>query len=74
MIEIDQTNINKFQRLIKYILMGLVVIAAIKYVPTNCLQDKEILMIGAVSSISFAILDMVSPTIIIQKDNEKEKE
>lgn len=71
MLQFDQENINKFQKLVKYILMGLIIISAIKYVPNSCLQDKEILMIGALSSITFAILDMVSPTIIVSKEDKQ---
>ena len=65
MVNINQININKYQKIAKYILMGIVVILALKYIPDICLQTKEILMIGATSSLTFAILDMVSPNIII---------
>jgi len=65
MVNINQININKYQKIAKYILMGIVVILALKYIPDTCLPTKEILMIGATSSLTFAILDMVSPNIII---------
>lgn len=45
--------------------MGLIVVLATKYIPDNNLQIKEIIMIGATSSISFAILDMISPAVSI---------
>jgi hypothetical protein len=65
MTDIIQTNLCKLQKLTKYILIGLIIILATKYIPNNELQTKEIIMIGATSSISFAILDMVSPAIVI---------
>lgn len=65
MTNIIQTNISKIQKLTKYILMGLIVVLATKYIPDNNLQMKEIIMIGATSSISFAILDMISPAVSI---------
>jgi len=65
MANIIQTNISKVQKLTKYILMGLIVVLATKYIPYNNLQIKEIIMIGATSSISFAILDMISPAVYI---------
>ena len=68
MTDLIQTNSNKLQRLTKYILMGLIVIIATRYIPDNTLKTKEIIMIGATSSISFAILDMVSPTIKISRN------
>ena len=66
MTNITQLNLCMTQRLIKYILMGLIVIVAIRYIPDSLLQTKEIIMIGITSSISFAILDMISPSIKIK--------
>jgi hypothetical protein len=66
MTDLIQTNLSKLQKLTKYILMGLIVIIATRYIPDNLLKTKEIIMIGATSSISFAILDMVSPAINLQ--------
>jgi hypothetical protein len=66
MTALIQTNLSKLQKLTKYILMGLIVIIATRYIPDNLLKTKEIIMIGATSSISFAILDMVSPAINLQ--------
>ena len=66
MTNITQSNLCMTQRLIKYILMGLIVIIAMRYIPDNLLQTKEIIMIGITSSISFAILDMISPTIKVK--------
>ena len=68
MTNLIQTNSDKLQRLTKYILIGLIVIIATRYIPDNTLKTKEIIMIGATSSISFAILDMVSPTIRISQN------
>ena len=62
-----QVNLAQSHRLIKYILMGLVVLVALRYIPDRILQLKEILIIGAISSITFAILDMISPSINIQE-------
>jgi hypothetical protein len=71
MTNLIQTNITKLQKITKYILMGLIVVVALKYIPDNQINNKEIIMIGATSSISYAILDMISPAIKIS--NEKVK-
>jgi len=71
MTNLIQTNITKIQKITKYILMGLIVVVALKYIPDNELKNKEIIMIGATSSISYAILDMISPAIKISKGNTK---
>ena len=58
-------NISRVKKLLKYILMGMIVVIAMKYTPSCNVPNKEIIMIGAVSSIAFAILDIISPTIQI---------
>lgn len=65
------TNKEKCKRIIKYILMGLVILVSIRYVPTQLLDTSELLMISFISSISFAILDMVSPSILISQKTIK---
>jgi nucleosome binding factor SPN SPT16 subunit len=53
------------KNLIKYLLFGLIVGMSVRYIPVNNIKNKEIIMIGAIASISFGIIDMVSPSIII---------
>ena len=62
-------NLN-IERVIKYILLGLVVLVATKYIPENALPMKEIIMISATSSIAFSILDMVSPSVNVSQKKE----
>jgi hypothetical protein len=64
---IKQCHLSHMQRLIKYVLMCLIIIIAMRYIPDNKIQQKEIIMIGITSSIVFAILDMISPSIKIYK-------
>ena len=57
-------NITKnLKKILKYILMGLIVSTSLKYIPSNTLSGKEILMISAISSVAFSILDMISPNV-----------
>jgi len=60
-------NMLRVERLIKYVLLGLIVILALSYIPETKLPTKELIMIGATTSIAFAILDMVSPTLRYKK-------
>jgi hypothetical protein len=69
--EIVQTNITQIQKVTKYILMGLIVVFAIRYIPNISLKNEEIIMIGAISSIAYAILDMVAPTIRVRGEQKK---
>jgi len=61
-------NNLKLERIIKYILMGLVVVMATRYIPEYVIPTKELVMIGATSSIAFAILDMVSPAVKVKSN------
>lgn len=62
-------NDLKLERIIKYIIMGLVVIIATRYIPDILISCKELIMIGATSSIVFAILDMISPAVKVNHNN-----
>lgn len=53
-----------YQKLFKYLIMFIIVVLSINYVPQN---DNYAFMIGFIVSISFAILDIYSPSIIIEK-------
>ena len=60
-----QTNISSIEKLIKYILISLIIYLSLNYTCINKLTNNEILTISLISSISYAILDMISPTIKI---------
>jgi hypothetical protein len=62
-------NDLKLERIIKYIIMGLVVVIATRYIPDILIPTKELIMIGATSSITFAILDMISPSVKVNHNN-----
>jgi hypothetical protein len=61
------TNTEKCKRIIKYILMGLVTMSSLRYVPNQLIDTITVLTISCIVSISFAILDMVSPSILISQ-------
>ena len=60
----SQLNVlEKSKRIIKYILMGFIILVAVRYIPNQPIVTQEIIIIGLISSISFAMLDMVCPSI-----------
>ena len=59
---------NKQKNLIKYLIIGLLVTLGARYIPRHVLLNEEAFMIGAIASISFAILDMYAPSIIIKNE------
>ena len=58
-----QNRNNLYHKLFKYLIIAFVVFVSIKYVPENKVSIKENTMISAIASITFAILDMISPSI-----------
>ena len=61
------TDKEKCKRIIKYILMSLVMLVSLRYIPNQLLNNNELLTISFIASISFAILDMISPSILISQ-------
>jgi hypothetical protein len=59
-----QKSDNK-KNLIKYLLIGFIVSLAARYIPGNTIKNEEVIMIGAIASITFCIFDMYSPSIHI---------
>ena len=51
------------KRLIKYLLEGMAVAIAARYIPQNKMQLREVIMIAITAACVFAILDMYSPTV-----------
>jgi uncharacterized membrane protein YraQ (UPF0718 family) len=65
MIDIEKISIQPINKIIKYILMGLFIFAALRYVPENLLKPTENVVISILSIIIYIILDTVSPTVNI---------
>ena len=49
-------------RIIKYFLIGLIAFIAIRYIPSNALDDLEILVVSMTVSIGYAIIDKIMPS------------
>ena len=54
---------DKTNRAIKYILMALITAILVRYIPEIMVSDKNIIIISCLVSISYAILDRISPSI-----------
>jgi len=51
------------KKIVKYLLFGLIISISVRYVPSTQITNNEIIIIGALASITFGILDMLSPSI-----------
>ena len=57
------------KNLIKYLIMFLVVTTATKVIPTCGVLQEHAIYVGLISASTFALIDICSPNIIIQKEN-----
>lgn len=63
MIEINKIKNQNLYKIIKYIIMGLFIFIATKYIPSKILDIKEMILITISSLIVFIILDTISPSV-----------
>jgi hypothetical protein len=52
-----------FHKTFKYLIIAFVLFVSLKYIPENKISVKENTMISAIGSITFALLDMISPSV-----------
>jgi hypothetical protein len=71
MIDINQVKNQNVYKTIKYILMGLFIFIATKYIPQKLLKINEIIIITISSTIVYIILDTVSPSINVNISCDK---
>lgn len=64
-MEKKHVYINKTKKLLKYLVLTLVVSLSLKYIPQNKIEMNEIIMISSITTITFAILDIINPNIKI---------
>jgi len=60
---INQKKDNLYNKLFKYLIIAFIVLTSIKYITENKVTMKENFMVSAIASITFAILDIISPSI-----------
>ena len=63
MLYLNQKN------LIKYLIMFLVVTTATKVIPTCGVLQEHAVYVGLIAGSTFALIDICSPNIILQKEN-----
>jgi len=60
---------QKCRRIIKYLIIFLVITLTSKYI-TNCLDIQKSVQMGMIASITFAILDMLSPEQVVHIEHK----
>lgn len=59
------------KKLIKYLIMFLVTSIATKIIPTCGVLKEHAIYVGLLSASTFALIDICSPNIIVQKEENK---
>lgn len=59
---------EKHKRMLKYILFAFIIALSLRYIPTNNINNTEILIISMIGSITFGIVDMLSPSIYVKTE------
>jgi large-conductance mechanosensitive channel len=59
----EKQNKDLYHKLFKYLIIAFIVFVSVKYIPENKVSVKENTMISAIASITFALLDIISPSI-----------
>jgi|SaaInlV_165m_DNA_1040744.scaffolds.fasta_scaffold34844_2 hypothetical protein len=64
---------NEFiNKILKYILIGIITGLSLRYIPENPIPQQDILMVSFIISIGYAILDRILPSIYFEnKSNDK---
>ena len=60
-----QLNNSYVEKIIKYLIISLITICSLKYIPDTILKTNELIIIGSITSITYAIFDIISPSIRI---------
>lgn len=74
MIDINKVKNQNLYKIIKYIIMGLFIFIATKYIPSRLLSLNENILITVSSIIVFIILDTISPSLNVNLSCDLEKE
>ena len=59
------------KNLMKYLIMFLVTATATKIIPTCGVLKEHAIYVGLIPASTFALIDICSPTIIVEKEKEK---
>jgi hypothetical protein len=65
--KITQINNSKTSKVLKYIILGLIILFCLNYIPNTKLSNRELMLITISSITSLVILEQISPIVKIKK-------
>jgi hypothetical protein len=51
------------KKIVKYLLFALIIGISVRYIPDKPIDNTQILLIAAIASITFGLIDMMAPSI-----------
>ena len=65
--KITQINNSKTSKILKYIILGLIILFCLNYIPNTKLSNKELMLITISTVSALVILEQISPIVKIKK-------
>ena len=65
--KITQINNSKTSKILKYIILGLIILFCLNYIPNTKLSNKELMLITISTVSALVILEQISPVVKIKK-------
>ena len=65
--KITQINNSRTSKILKYIILGLIILFCLNYIPNTKLSNKELMFITISTVSALVILEQISPVVKIKK-------
>ena len=65
--KITQINNSKTSKVLKYIILGLIILFCLNYIPNTKLSNKELMLITIITVTALVLLEQISPIVKIKK-------
>ena len=65
--KITQINNSRTSKILKYIILGLIILFCLNYIPNTKLSNKELMLITISTVSALVILEQISPIVKIKK-------
>ena len=65
--KITQINNSRTSKILKYIILGLIILFCLNYIPNTKLSNKELMFLTISTVSALVILEQISPVVKIKK-------
>jgi hypothetical protein len=65
--KITKINNSKTSKILKYIILGLIILFCLNYIPNTKLSNRELMLITIITVVALIVLEQISPIVKIKK-------